>query len=89
MTDQARAPSTRRRVLEAMRAVLSDDHSYERGLATLRDLIDQVVREEGATGLADLTVALSLELAKALEEIAQEQGLAALDLAEVWFADWS
>ena len=89
MTDEARVPSTRRKVLEAMRAVLSDDHSYERGLATLRDLIDQVVREEGATGLADLTVALSLELAKALEEIAQEQGLAALDLARVWFADWS
>ena len=87
MTDQARAPSTRRKVLEAMRAVLSDDHSYERGLAALHDLIDQVVRDEGATGLGDLTVALSLELAKALEEIAQEQGLTAVDLAEVWFAD--
>ena len=87
MTDQARASATRRKVLEAMRAVLSDDHSYERGLAALHDLIDQVVRDEGATGLGDLTVALSLELAKALEEIAQEQGLAAVDLAEVWFAD--
>ena len=87
MTDQARVPATRRKVLEAMRAVLSDDHSYERGLAALHDLIDQVVRYEGATGVGDLTVALSLELAKALEEIAQEQGLAAVDLAEVWFAD--
>jgi hypothetical protein len=87
VTDEARVPSTRRKVLEAMRAVLSDDHSYERGLAALHDLIDQVVRDEGATGLGDLTVALSLELAKALEEIAQEQGLAAVDLAEVWFAD--
>ena len=87
MTDQARVPATRRKVLEAMRAVLSDDHSYERGLAALHDLIDQVLRDEGATGLGDLTVALSLELAKALEEIAQEQGLAAVDLAEVWFAD--
>ena len=87
MTDQARVPAARRKVLEAMRAVLSDDHSYERGLAALHDLIDQVVRDEGATGLGDLTVALSLELAKALEEIAQEQGLAAVDLAEVWFAD--
>jgi hypothetical protein len=87
VTDEARAPATRRKVLGAMRAVLSDDHSYERGLAALRDLIDQVVRNEGATGLGDLTVALSLELAKALEEIAQEQGLAAVDLAEVWFAD--
>ena len=87
MTDQARVPATRRKVLEAMRAVLSDDHSYERGLAALRDLIDQVVRDEGPTGLCDLTVALSLELANALEEIAQEQCLAAVDLAEVWFAD--
>jgi hypothetical protein len=87
VTDQARAPSTRRRVLEAMRAVLSDDHNFDRGLAALRDLIDQVYREEGATGLGDLTVALSLELAKALEGIAQEQRLAAMDLAEVWFAD--
>jgi hypothetical protein len=87
VTDEARVPSARRKVLEAMRAVLSDDHSYERGLAALHDLIDQVVRDEGATGLDDLTVALSLELAKALEEIAQEQGLAAVDLAEVWFAD--
>ena len=87
MTDQALVPSVRRKVLEAMRAVLSDDHNYERGLATLRDLIDQVARDEGAGGLGDLTVALSLELAKALEEIAQEQGLAAVDVAEVWFAD--
>jgi hypothetical protein len=87
VTDQARVPATRRKVLEAMRAALSDDHSYERGLAALHDLIDQVVRDEGATGLGDLTVALSLELAEALEEIAQEQGLAAVDLAEVWFAD--
>ena len=87
MTDQARAPSTRRKVLEAMRAVLSDDHSYERVLAALRDLIDQIARDEGTIGLGDLTVALSLELAKALEEVAVEQGLAAVDLAEVWFAD--
>jgi hypothetical protein len=87
VTDQARVPATRRKVLEAMRAVLSDDHSYERGLAALHDLIDQVLRDEGATVLGDLTVAVSLELAKALEEIAQEQGLAAVDLAEVWFAD--
>jgi hypothetical protein len=87
VTDRSQAPCVRRKVLEAMRAVLSDDHSYERGLAALRDLVDQVVLEEGTTGLGDLTVALSLELARALEEVAEEQGLAAVDLVEVWFAD--
>ncbi len=88
MTDPSQAPCVRRKVLEAMRAVLSDDHSYERGLAALRDLVDQVVLEEGTSGLGDLTVALSLELARALEEVAQEQGLLAVDLVEVWFADY-
>jgi hypothetical protein len=87
VADPAPEVPSQQKALEAMRAVLSDDHSYERGLAALHDLIDQVVRDEGATGLGDLTVALSLELAKALEEIAQEQGLTAVDLAEVWFAD--
>jgi hypothetical protein len=88
VTDRSQSPCVRRKVLEAMRAVLSDDHSYERGLAALRDLVDQVVLEEGTSGLGDLTVALSLELARALEEVAQEQGLAAVDLVEVWFADY-
>ena len=76
-----------RRVPDAMRAVLSDDHNHERGLAALRDLMDQIVRDEGAAGLRDFTVALSLDLASALERIAAEQGMAAADLAEVWFAD--
>jgi hypothetical protein len=84
--DPAKDPSTRRTVLDAMRAVLSDDHNYERGLATLRDLVDQVARQEGAAGLRDLSVALSLELAEALDRIAHDEGLAA-DLAEIWFAD--
>jgi hypothetical protein len=78
---------SQRNVLEAMRALLSDDHSYERGLAVLRDLVDQIARDEGAAGLCDFTVALSRGLAEALERIAHEQGLATADLAEVWFAD--
>jgi hypothetical protein len=87
VTDRSQSPCVRRKVLEAMRAVLSDDHSYERGLAAVRDLVDRVVLEEGTTGLGDLSVALSLELARALEEVAEEEGLAAVDLVEVWFAD--
>jgi hypothetical protein len=70
-----------------MRAVLSDDHSHERGLAALRDLMDQIVREEGPSGLREFTVALALGLASVLERIAATQGVAAADLAEVWFAD--
>jgi hypothetical protein len=80
-------PEAQRKLLEAMRAVLSDDHSYERGLSALRDVVDRLVRDEGAAGLCDLTVALSLGLAEALEQIAHDQGLLATDLAEVWFAD--
>jgi hypothetical protein len=76
-----------RRVLQAMRAVLSDDHNYERGLATLNDLVDRIVRENGSTGLRDVAVALSVALATALERIAQDQGLAAEDMVEVWFAE--
>ena len=45
---------TRPPVLEAMRAVLSDDHNYERGLTALNDLVDRIVREEGAGRLRDL-----------------------------------
>ena len=86
MQDRVNDPATRRRVLDALHAVLSDDHNYELGLATLRDLMDHV-RQDGATALSDLTVALSLELAEALDRIAHDEGLATADVAEIWFAD--
>jgi hypothetical protein len=74
-------------ILEAMRAVLSDDHNFERGLASLTDLIDRIAHEDGGTTLSDVAVALSRALATALERIALDQGLAAEDLVEVWFAE--
>jgi hypothetical protein len=74
-------------LLEAMRAVLSDDHNYERGLAALRALVDEMARDEGEVALRDFTAALSLGLAEALERIARHQGLDAADLSEVWFAE--
>ena len=49
--------------------------------------MDHIARQDGATGLSDLTVALSLELAEALDRIARDEGLATADLAEIWFAD--
>ena len=87
MQDRVSDPATRRRVLDALHAVLSDDHNYELGLATLHDLMDHIARQGGATGLSDLTVALSLELAEALDRIAHDEGLSTADLAEIWFAD--
>jgi uncharacterized tellurite resistance protein B-like protein len=87
VSDQPRVPFTRRRILEAMRAVLSDDHNFESGLASLRDLVERVAREDGAGALSEFTVALSRELAEALQRIAREQGLPTVDLIEVWFAD--
>jgi hypothetical protein len=74
-------------ILEAMRAVLSDDHNFERGLASLTDLIDRIAHEDGGTTLSDVAVALSRALATALERIALDQGLTTEDLVEVWFAE--
>jgi hypothetical protein len=78
---------SRRLILEAMHAVLSDDHNYERGIASLTALIDRIAHEDGATTLNDIAVTLSVALATALERIALDQGLAAADLVEVWFAE--
>jgi hypothetical protein len=79
--------STQQIILQAMRAVLSDDHNYERGLTTLTELIDRIAKEDGGTTLCEVAVALSLALATALERIALDQGLAAQDLVDVWFMD--
>jgi hypothetical protein len=87
MQDRVNDRATRRRVLDALHAVLSDDHNYELGLITLRDLMDHIARQDGAAGRSDLAVALSLELAEALDRIAHDEGLSTADLAEIWFAD--
>jgi hypothetical protein len=71
----------------SVRAVLSDDHNYAEGVAAARRVAAAVVAEAGAAALADVVVGLSLELASAIERIAAEQGMAAVDLADVWFVD--
>jgi hypothetical protein len=75
------------RAYESVRAVLSDDHNHERGVGVARDVVGRVIAEAGTDGLAEVAVELALQLAAALERIAAEQGLAAADLAEVWFVD--
>lgn len=57
------------------------------GLATLTDLIERIAHADGGTRPSDVAVALSLALATALERIGLDQGLAAEDLVEVWFAE--
>ena len=68
-------------------AVLSDDHHHERGVSAARGIAAAVLAEAGVDGLTDVAVDLSLRLASAIERIAAEQGVAAVDLAEVWFVE--
>ena len=77
----------RRRAYEVVRAVLSDDHNSERGVEEAWAVARATLSEFGAVGLAAVAVELSLQLASALERIANQQHLAAADLAEVWFVD--
>jgi hypothetical protein len=75
----------RLRVREAVQAVLSDDHNYEQGVRAARDVAEEMLAAGGSAGLVEMVVAMSLKLAETVERVAAEQGLAAVDLAEVWF----
>jgi hypothetical protein len=72
---------------EAVHAVVSDDSNYEAGVDGARAAAHAVLAEAGTAGLTETVVELALKLAEALERIAAEQGLAAADLAEVWFVE--
>jgi hypothetical protein len=77
----------RARAYESVKALLSDDHCHERGVAAAHGVTSVALAESGAAGLADMTVELALKLASALERIATDHGLIAADLAEIWFAE--
>lgn len=77
----------RRRVSEAVSAVLSDDHCYERGVQAARDIVHRVLAASGPTGLAEMAVELSSQLAEAVERVAAERRVAAADLIDVLFMD--
>jgi hypothetical protein len=78
---------SRLRAYEAVHAVVSDDNNFDRGVAAARAIAGAVLAEAGTAGLTDTVIELTLKLAEALERIAAEQGLAAVDLAEVWFME--
>jgi len=80
--------AARRRSYEMVRAVLAEeDLSRERRTAVPMELVAAVLAESGVDGLAEVTVQLSLRLAAAFERIAADQGIAAVDFAEVWLLD--
>jgi hypothetical protein len=78
--------TARDRAYDLVRAVLSN-RNQERGEPAARSGAGAVLAEDGIDGLSDVAVDLALRLASALERIAADQGLAAVDLAEVWFTD--
>ena len=72
---------------EAVRALLSDDNNFERGVEEARKVAETARVDAGEAGLAETVVELAMKLAEAMERIAAEQGVAAVDLAEVWFME--
>jgi predicted Zn-dependent protease len=84
---EALSSQSRRRAYEVVHAVVSDDNNFERGIVGARAVAGTVLAEAGTAGLAETVVELALKLAEALERIASDQGLAAEDLAEVWFVE--
>jgi hypothetical protein len=77
----------RLRAYESVKAVLANGHHVDRGPAAVRGVVTSVLAESGVDGLAEVAVELSLRLASAVERRAGDQGVAAVDLAEVWFGD--
>jgi hypothetical protein len=77
----------RRRVYEAVSAVVSDDHNHERGVEAARAITHKVLAESGPEGLAEMLVELSSKLAEAVERIAAEQEIAAVDLVDGLLVD--
>jgi hypothetical protein len=71
----------------SVRAILCDDRNFQRSVEEARRVVEAVQAEQGAAAVVDLAVELSLKLSEALEEIAVDRGLAAADLAEVWWVD--
>lgn len=72
------------RAYELLRAVLADRDEEQKESAA-RSVASSVLAEHGPDGLSDVAVDLALRLASALERIAADQGLTAIDLVDVWF----
>jgi hypothetical protein len=64
-------------------AVVSDDNNAEVGEAAVRAIVGDVASIGGTDGLEGLAVQLGLKVAELVERVATEEGLAAVDIADV------
>jgi hypothetical protein len=67
--------------------VESDDHNERVGEGAARDIVAAVASIGGTDGLGELAADLAVKLADLLERRAAEEGLAAVDLADLLFLD--
>jgi hypothetical protein len=72
---------------EVVMAVVSDDHNAEVGEAAVREIVAGVASVGGADALEGLAVELAMKVAELVERIATEEGLAAVDVADVLLLD--
>ena len=72
--DESSRSLVRRRVSEAVSAVVSDDHCYELGVQAARAIVHRVLAESGPTGLAEMAVELSSQLAEATGRSGRARG---------------
>jgi hypothetical protein len=74
-------------VLRMVMVVVSDDHNAEVGEAVLRSIVGDVASMGGTEALEALAVELALKVAELVERVANEDGLAAVDIADVLLLD--
>ena len=82
MDDQFRSVA-----VEAVRALLSDDHCAEAGEAAVREIIAGVIHAGGTGALVDLTAELASKVAELVERDACDRGLTAVDVVDLLFVD--
>jgi hypothetical protein len=75
----------RARAYDLVKAALSEDD--DRVVGAVDSIVAAVLDESGVERFAEVVVELSLKLASAIERIATDQGVAAVDLAVVWFQE--
>jgi hypothetical protein len=82
----AQAPAAQRHAFEDSRTPVRRPQLRARPFA-LKDVINRIAERQGSEGLSALAFELALKLAEAVERVATDEGLSAIDLVDLWFAD--